>query len=195
MTEALLWMRSNVAAIGPIRPDLMETYWRWEQEIPTIVGYNRQTPQTFETTRDILYESYSRSSSHRIHFTIYSIDGQVEIPVGIAVLHIDSMRRTAEYVISLGARESRGRGVGSEASRLVLDYAFHVTNLRCVHLTVIESNAIAIRAYEKAGFKRQGLRRNSAQWLGETVNEVHMDAIPEDFAGPSLVRKQFEAVR
>ncbi|MEU1715394.1 GNAT family N-acetyltransferase [Nocardiopsis dassonvillei] len=66
-----------------------------------------------------------------------------------------------------------------------------MTNLRCVYLTVIEPNAGAIRAYEKAGFKRQGMRRNSNQWLGETVNEVLMDAVPEEFEGPSLVKAQF----
>jgi RimJ/RimL family protein N-acetyltransferase len=105
-------------------------------------------------------------------------------------VYIDQMRRNGEYVVALG--ESRGRGVGTEATRLVLDYAFHVTNLRCVYLTVIEPNAGAIRAYEKAGFKRQGMRRDSNQWLGQTVNEVLMDAIPEEFEGPSLVRAQFQ---
>lgn len=101
----------------------------------------------------------------------------------------DQPRGNGEYIVALG--ESRGKGVGTEATRLVLDYAFHVTNLRCVHLSVIEPNEGAIRAYEKAGFKRQGIRRNSNQWLGRTVNEVLMDAIPEEFEGPSLVKAQF----
>ena len=84
---------------------------------------------------------------------------------------------------SRGPRE-RGKGVGTDATPArAQDYAFHVTNLRSVYLTVIEPNEGAIKAYECAGFKRQGLRRNSSQWLGETVNEVLMDAIPEDFKG------------
>nr|WP_221308513.1 GNAT family protein [Nocardiopsis mwathae] len=104
------------------------------------------------------------------------------------MIHADPRRRNGEYVTALG--EYRGKGIGTEATRLVLDYAFHVTNLRCVYLSVIEPNTGAIRAYEKAGFRQQGIRRNSSQWLGQTVNEVLMDAIPEDWEGPSLVAEQ-----
>lgn len=190
MSEPLIWLRGDRAGIGPLRADLAEEYWRWEQSIPTIVGYNRQTPQPLESTREILVEGYGRASDRELRFTVYDLTGEAPHPVGLAQVYIDQMRRNGEYVVALG--ESRGRGVGTEATRLVLDYAFHVTNLRCVYLTVIEPNAGAIRAYEKAGFKRQGVRRNSNQWLGEVVDEVLMDAIPEEFEGPSLVKAQFQ---
>ncbi|MEU3020273.1 GNAT family protein [Nocardiopsis sp. NPDC007018] len=171
-----------------MRPDLVERYWRWEQEIPTIVGYNRRTPQPLQVTQHILVDGYDRASDHELRFTIYDLTGQEPTPVGIAKVYTDQPRGNGEYVVAMG--EGRGRGVGSEATWLVLDYAFHVTNLRCVYLTVLEPNTGAIRAYEKAGFKRQGVRRNSNRWLGETVNEVLMDAIPEEFEGTSLVKQQ-----
>lgn len=192
MSEPVIWLRGGKAGIGPVRLDLVEDYWRWEQEISTIVGYNRQTPQTIETTRAVVYDSYTQSTERQINFTVYDITGEHPVPVGIVMLIIDPMRRTAEYMIALGAKESQGKGIGSETTRLVLDYAFHVTNLRCVYLTVLEPNKGAIKAYERAGFKRQGIRRNSNQWLGRTVNEVLMDAIPEDWDGPSLVKKVFQ---
>lgn len=43
-------------------------------------------------------------------------------------------------------------------------------------------------AYEKAGFRKIGERRNWGYWLGERVNEVLM----EDFVGPSEVKRRFE---
>ena len=49
-------------------------------------------------------------------------------------------------------------------------------------------NAGAVKAYEKAGFRTIGERRRSGLWLGQRVNEVLMDAIPEDFPGPSVVK-------
>jgi RimJ/RimL family protein N-acetyltransferase len=184
-----MWLRGDKAGIGPLRADLAEEYWRWEQSIPTIVGYNRQTPQPMETTREILVEGYGRASDRELRFTVYDLAGDEPCPVGLAQVYVDPMHRNGEYVVALG--KSRGQGVGSETTRLVLDYAFHVTNLRCVYLTVIEPNAGAIRAYEKAGFKRQGIRRNSNQWLGETVNDVLMDAVPEDVPWESVVKAQF----
>lgn len=83
---------------------------------------------------------------------------------------------------------SRGNGIGTDATRLTLDYAFHITNLRCVYLSVLSPNTAAIRAYEKAGFRKIGERRQSGYWLGQPANETLMDAIPADFPGPSVVR-------
>ncbi|MFC4561349.1 GNAT family N-acetyltransferase [Nocardiopsis mangrovi] len=187
MPDPVIWLRGDTAAIGPLRADLAEEYWRWEQEIPTIVGYNRQTPEPVETTRRVLVEAYAGVADRELRFTIYDVTGRSPAPVGLAQVAINPPRATGEFSVAMGS--SRGKGVGTEATRLVLDYAFHVANLACVHLSVIESNAGAIRAYEKAGFKRVGVRRDSNQWLGQRVNDVLMDAVPAEFAGPSLVKK------
>jgi len=50
----------------------------------------------------------------------------------------------------------------------------------------------AIAAYKRAGFRVIGERRNSGYWLGQSVNETLMDAVPEDFPGPSVVRRFVE---
>ncbi|WP_435109545.1 GNAT family N-acetyltransferase [Nocardiopsis synnemataformans] len=189
MSDPVIWLRGEKAGIGPLRADLEQEYWRWEQQIPTIVGYNRKTPQPIETTRLILIEGYDRASDREIRFTIYDLTGEEPRPVGLAQLITMPSQSTGEYIVAMG--EARGKGVGTEATKLVLDYAFHVTSLECVHLSVIEPNTGAIRAYEKAGFTRQGVRRRSGQWLGQRVNEVLMDAVPEEFEGPSRVKQMF----
>ncbi|WP_116245987.1 GNAT family N-acetyltransferase [Nocardiopsis sp. FIRDI 009] len=183
-----IWLRGKVAGLGPIREDLLETYWRLDQQITTIVGYNRQSPQPMKTTRAILIDG---GSGQEIRFTVYDVTRTPEVAVGVAKLALDKARGNAEYLVSLDP-DHHGQGIGTEATRLVLDYAFHVANMACVHLTVLEPNTRAIRAYEAAGFKRQGIRRDSNVWLGERVNEVLMDAIPADFEGPSLVKRMFE---
>jgi RimJ/RimL family protein N-acetyltransferase len=193
MTEAVLWLRGDKAGIGPVRADLVEEYWKWEQEIPTIVGFNRQTPQQPATTREIYTSAYESSSDRQVKFTVYALEQPEPVPVGTAMLLLDLGLDVAEYTVSLGEQDARGRGVGTEATLLVLDYAFHVTGLECVHLTVLEPNTGAITAYERAGFRRQGVRRNSNKWLGRRVNEIHMDAIPSEFPGPSRVKRQFGA--
>jgi RimJ/RimL family protein N-acetyltransferase len=63
----------------------------------------------------------------------------------------------AEFAIALGER--RGQGLGSEATRLVLDSAFHVLHLRNVLLETLEWNHAGLTAYERAGFRRIGVRR------------------------------------
>lgn len=183
-----IWLRGDVAGLGPIREDLLETYWRLDQQVSTIVGYNRQSPQPMRTTRAILIDG---GSSDEIRFTIYDVTQEPTVPVGVAKLAMDTSRGNAEYIVSMDP-DHHGRGIGTEATRLVLDWAFHVANMACVWLTVLEPNAGAIRAYEKAGFKRQGIRRDSNMWLGQRVNEVLMDALPEEFEGPSQVKQMFQ---
>lgn len=121
-----------------------------------------------------------------IRFTIYDLaSGQPE-PAGVSTLLPDHSVRTAEFVIMLGP-EARGRGLGTAATRLTLDYAFHVTNLRMVWLKVLAPNTGAIRAYEKAGFQHVGPVRQAGYWLGEVCDEIMMDAVASDFTSPSAI--------
>ena len=49
---------------------------------------------------------------------------------------------TAEFGIAIGER--RGQGLGTEATRLVLDFAFHVLQLRNVLLQTLEWNVAGL---------------------------------------------------
>ncbi len=182
----LLWLRGERAALGPFTRDLVEDYWRWEQDPQVIIGYGRQTPESLEA-RIAGYESQARSMASQTRFTVYDLtaDGGPR-PVGTTALRIDHQVRTAEYVILLGA-EGRGRGLAREATLLTLDYGFHITNLRALWLKVLEHNTAAIRAYEGAGFKPAGRLRRSGYWLGAECDEIIMDTLPDDFPGPSVV--------
>ncbi len=147
------------------------------------MGYGRQQPESLEARTDGIQHQLRGDN---IRFTIYNLTGDGPVPAGVATLLPDHSVRTAEYVVML-APEARGRGLGTAATRLVLDYAFHVTNLRMVWLKVLEPNAGAVKAYERAGFRRAGVLRQAGYWLGDVCDELIMDAIPADFPGPSVI--------
>lgn len=184
--EPILWLRGKTAGLGPYRSDLVPTYWRWEQDPCVLLGYGRQTPESLEARLEG-YEHQARGTLHQARFTVYDLTGPTPLPVGTTALVIDHQVRTAEYFILLG--EHRGRGIGGAATLLTLDYAFHITNLRNVWLQVLAANAGAVRAYERAGFRLIGRRRQSGYWLGEPCDEILMDAIPSEFPGPSIVHE------
>ena len=78
-------------------------------------------------------------------------------PVGVCSLEaIDHAFGRCEFGIFLGRR--RGSGIGTDATRLALDWAFHMLNLRNVLLETYDFNASARRAYERAGFREIGRR-------------------------------------
>lgn len=49
------------------------------------------------------------------------------------------------------------------------------------------TDAGAIRAYEKAGFRHVGRLRQGGYWLGQVCDEVIMDAWAAEFEGPSVI--------
>lgn len=182
----LLWLRGERAALGPFSRDLVERYWRWEQDPQALIGYGRQTPESLEA-RIAGYESQARSMDQQTRFAIYDLTAdECPRPVGTSALRIDHYVRTAEFVMLLGP-EGRGRRLAAEATRLTLDYGFHITALRMVWLKVLQHNIPAIRAYEQAGFKPAGRLRNGGYWLGGVCDELMMDALAEEFIGPSAV--------
>lgn len=148
-SDPILWIGTDTCALGPYRADLVETYWRWEQDPTLLVGYGRQAPESLEARTEGMADQLR---GENLRFTIYDRTSGEPVPAGIATLLPDHAVRTAEYVIML-APEARGRGLGTQATRLALDYAFHITNLRMVWLKVLAPNQAGIRAYEKAGFR------------------------------------------
>lgn len=101
--------------------------------------------------------------------------------VGEAVLNEWSPAdRSCNYRILIGP-EGRGRGFGSEATSLVIDYAFENTNLNRISLDVLAFNPRARRAYEKAGFVYEGTSREAFRFDGEYIDDVLMAILRSDW--------------
>lgn len=97
----------------------------------------------------------------------------------IELCNIDRVHKKAEYKIILD-KASQGKGYGSEASYLLLRHAFSVLNLHRIYLGVNDDNQRAVRLYEKLGFVREGILRETflrdGKWgssfiMGLLVNE------------------------
>ena len=67
----------------------------------------------------------------------------------------------------------------TEAARTILRFAFEELNLHRVELEVFDFNQRAIRAYEKAGFRREGTRRQH-HFLHGGYHDAHIMSILED---------------
>lgn len=85
----------------------------------------------------------------------------------------------AEVRIVLG--RTRGRGRGPEAIGLLVEYAFR-RGLRKLWADVIAFNAPALRAFEKAGFVREGLLRSDRASDDGRIDVIRLGLIPSDLA-------------
>jgi RimJ/RimL family protein N-acetyltransferase len=90
-----------------------------------------------------------------------------ERPIGLCSIGLgEQPHRSGEVGISIGDREFQGKGYGSEAIGLLLEYGFATLGLHRIQLFVYANNARAIRCYEKCGFRREGVRREARWWAG-----------------------------
>lgn len=95
--------------------------------------------------------------------------------VGSCQLHsIHPVHRSAELQIRIGAEDARGRGVGQEALRQLLRYGFEELGLHRIYLHVLATNERAIRTYERAGFRREGVLREAALIEGAWTEVILM---------------------
>ena len=91
----------------------------------------------------------------------------------------DEPNRSAGLRIALSA-DARGRGLGTEALRLVLAHAFGPLKLHRVSLEVFAFNTRAIHVYEKVGFRHEGRMRDALWWDGTPHDTLWWDGTPHD---------------
>lgn len=94
---------------------------------------------------------------------------------------IDWISGNAWVGIGIGERDYWGKGYGSEAMQLVLDFAFGALNLKRISLSVFEYNQRAIKSYLKCGFKEEGRERQWMQRAGERYDLIYMGILREEW--------------
>ena len=104
------------------------------------------------------------------------------IPVGsVYIRDIDWNHNKAEYGIFIGEESARGKGIGSQAAVLMIQYCFQELKLHRLFLRVFADNKQAIRSYEKAGFVKEAYLKDDVKIQGEYRDIVLMGIInPED---------------
>lgn len=112
----------------------------------------------------------------------FVIDVAGEAVGNVGLFEVDELSRHAEVGIAL-IPSARGKGIGTEAMRQILEFGFVRGNLRRMHLEVIASNAAALRSYEKAGFVVEGRQREHAWVRGRYEDIVRMGILRSEWSG------------
>lgn len=185
-SQPILNIIGEKVALGPLRRDLIPLYARWRNDF-----YVQRTfgdlprPASIEDRTKWFENQATTTDAH--WFTIY--EKETLRPIGITDLfNVDFRWRVCSFGMMIGEADGRGKGYGTEVVRLMLDYAFTALGLNNVMLSVAEYNLAGRRAYEKAGFKEFGRRREADIMNGVVYDEVYMDCIASEFESPVLGR-------
>ena len=99
----------------------------------------------------------------------------------VSLMDINFINQTATLGIFIGDEKNRNKGYGKEAIKLILNYGFNYLNINNIMLHVYSFNKKAINLYEKIGFKKIGVRRDSIYSNGLFYDEIFMDILKSEF--------------
>ncbi len=162
--------------LSPIDMNDAEQYTVWvnDQETADFLSFACSNI-SFESEQSLLAE-LAKGHNYGI------IDRKTDKLIGsIGLLNTNHINRSSEIGIFIGDKDYWSRGYGTEAMRLLLDYAYKKLNLHNIMLKVYAYNERAIKCYEKTGFKKAGEIREALIRNGKKHNIILMDIVPDDF--------------
>lgn len=164
-------MQSEHIYLRKVVPDdVNEAYCRWMNESATNRFLeSRFYPHSIKTLSEYIIDK--QGDNLNAFFAIILKDGDRHIG-NIKLGPVDSNHRLADIGILIGEKDCWGKGYALEAINLVVDYAFNALNLHKVTAGCYAPNKGAIRAFEKAGFVQEGVRKAHCFFEGKYVDDV-----------------------
>ncbi|HEX5997109.1 MAG TPA: GNAT family protein [Jiangellales bacterium] len=135
-------------------------------------------PPPLESSRD--WYGSRGATDDRLDLAV--VDKSTRRVVGEVVLNCwDPPARSVSFRTLIGP-QGRGRGLGTEATRLLVGYAFDELRMHRVGLEVFDFNPRARHVYEKVGFVHEGTRRHALCFDGGWIDAHDMSILDHEWA-------------
>ncbi len=124
-------------------------------------------------------EKCKKKNENEVEFAIENSEGTIIGKCGT----MDTRWKDSETTvfIFIGGSENRGKGYGTEAIKLLMDFVFQQMNIRRVKLYVFSFNVRAKSSYEKAGFKVEGILRQELFRNGKYHDVIQMGILKHEY--------------
>lgn len=174
-------LQGEIVVLRTIERDDVETLHWYDASYETWpeLNYTPYAPKSLDEVLKAFDGEDESSYRGNDSFTPFAIVVDEEVVGMCCFWGVDLHNRRAHLGIGIGA-EHRGRGIGTDATKVMLRYGFVDRGLHRIQLEVLASNAAAIRSYEKAGFHEDGRMRESAWVRGAFEDEVYMSVLSTD---------------
>ena len=172
---------ANWFLVRPTREDLpVITGWSSDIEFLRMIRRGLAYPPSTEDYEGWFAEMAKRESGYP--FAIRRIEDNALVGF-IIITDLFWASRHGSLIIGIDPA-LRGRGLGTDALRVILKYAFLEMNFNRVGLEVMSYNEAGLRAYAKAGFQQEGRLREF----------VYRDGVYYDVINMSILRSEWEAL-
>lgn len=169
-------------ALGPgSREEQIELFYRGDNDFEvTLLAGDPLWPRQ----REAFEADYERQAKEPhpdwFGFLIYAL--ATDTPIGaIGLRNLDLAAGIGELGVSMGRKDYWGKGLGTEAISMVVDYGFTVLGLHNIMLSTYAYNERALRSYRTVGFREMGRRREAQRIGDQRYDIVYMDLLRTEF--------------
>ncbi len=142
-----------------IEKEDMEYLYKWFSDTDFLKYYDYvpPVPQSKEEVNQT-FDDYKTKDESIVFAIRLKSDNNI---IGIAGFDdIVKSNKVATLFIGIGNKDLRGKGYGNESLKILLDYGFNDMDFYRIQLNVLEFNTSAIKLYERACFKKEGVFRD-----------------------------------
>lgn len=149
--------------------DLNDAYREWfnDEEICRYNSHHRFP--NYDENMHSYFESTIKSQTNLI---LAIVDKATDIHIGnVALENINPVDRAAEFAIIIGNKNLHGKGIGRDATRLILKHGFEQLGLERVYCGTAEDNIGMQKLAAAVGFVQEG-RARKALFKNNTFKDV-----------------------
>lgn len=169
----------RLSAEEPEASAKIEAQWQRDSEFNRLLD---SEPRGMPSAKKIQEWIEKGSDGNKPESYVFSIRALAEDKqIGFIGLWLDLIHAEVWVGIGIGEREYWGKGYGTEAMKLGVQYAFVELAAQRVSLGLFEYNPRALKSYEKAGFRLEGRTRGDMLREGRRTDSLWMGILREEW--------------
>ncbi len=167
----------KLVVLKPLSETDLPRVQRWSQD-PELRKMTGQVSAYNPTTVKQWYRELS-ADPDRLWFTIVTKDNRVIGEAGL--LRMNSAWKCTDMGIIIGEKDAWRQGYGTDTGRTLLHYAFNVLQFHRVAVGVVGFNSVALRFWEKLGFKQEGVWRDGYYYNNQYSDFIMMSILEDEY--------------
>ena len=173
--------RGSLVRLSDESPDVLaKAFAKWNQDTEQHRLADSDPAQLWSEKKLKEWADKQADNTELLQFSIRTLEDDKLI--GGVELWIGTWAHAEAWMgIVVGDRSYWGRGYGTDAVRLIVQYGFIELNLRRISLGLHAYNERALKSYEKAGFKFEGRMRGEGWRDGVHYDSLWMGILREEW--------------
>jgi diamine N-acetyltransferase len=178
MHNSAKFLGGDTLYLRPVEPEDITSIYRWAND-PEIRGLTGEVlPMSMKHAADFLEKIHT--DHNRVWFSVVLKENNRLIGEA-GLLRMFNPWKTTDLTLIIGEKDCWGKGYGTEAIKLLLDYAFGYLGFHRVAVGVVEFNTRALHFYQKVGFKKEGIQRDGCYYNHQFYDFVMMSILEDEF--------------